>query len=362
MKKHASLLSGRTLSRRLFLTGAAGTPLVASVAGRAFAQPSDARSTQKGDHMRDTSPAPENVDVVIVGASFAGLAAAMQLGRTRRPTLLLDGGPPRNAASPAAHGVPGFDGARPADILHAFRAQLAPYAGVTITTGRVSAVSRTAAGFDVHLEQGATVRSKKVILATGVRDKLPDLPGAKALWGRSVLHCPYCHGYEVRDRRLGVIALNPSIAAHQAKMLITDWSRDVVLFTNGEGRVEHETLRALAGLGVRVETSSVIRLNEEDGQLQQVLLEDGRAVPLDAVFMAPPTEQRSPLAEQLGCTMINGGNGPLVAVDDATGETDAPGIYAAGDMARAAHTVAFAMSDGVRAGIMAHQALLPNTA
>ncbi|MEC7297676.1 MAG: NAD(P)/FAD-dependent oxidoreductase, partial [Pseudomonadota bacterium] len=171
------------------------------------------------------------IDAIVIGGAFAGLRAALQLARASRSVLVVDAGQPRNRTSPAAHGVPGWDGVPPADILDRFRADLAGYQTVGILRDRVTGISGRIDAFQVTLDQSDRVEARRIILANGVRDILPDLPGLSEAWGRTVLHCPYCHGYEVRNRPLAVLATGPMVA-HQAHMLRADWSDRVTLLRN----------------------------------------------------------------------------------------------------------------------------------
>lgn len=301
---------------------------------------------------------PAIVDVVIIGASFTGLTAAMQLGRASRATLVLDGGPPRNMRSLAAHGLPGFDGVSPQVVLDTFRSQLGPYRSVTIEQSLAQEVSGTAGAFEVLLTGGKIVHTRRVILATGVRDVLPNLPGIEEMWGRSVLHCPYCHGYEVKGRRIGVLTLNLAGALHHAKMLRTDWSEHVAFFANGRADIDSSDLGRLRRHGIEIFEEPVSSLSGSGETLREVVLADGRRVPIDALFTMAPVAQSSPIAQRIGCAMTETGNGPKVDVDEWTGATSVAGVFAGGDMTRAAHSLAFAIGDGMRAGTKCHQSLL----
>lgn len=301
---------------------------------------------------------PGHVDVLIVGASFTGLTAATQLGRASRATLVLDGGTPRNARSLAAHGLPGFDGVSPQAVLETFRSQLSSYKALTIAQARAMEVSGSINSFEIALDSGKTVHARRIILAMGVRDVLPKLPGIEEMWGRSVLHCPYCHGYEVMGRRLGVLTLNLAGALHHAKMLRADWSEHVVFFANGRTDIDASDLERLRRHGVEIFEDPVTSLSGSGDALREVVLADGHRVPIDALFTMAPVEQSSPIAQRIGCAMTETGNGPKVDVDEWTGATSVPGVFAGGDMSRPAHSIAFAVGDGMRAGTKCHQSLL----
>lgn len=299
----------------------------------------------------------EAFDVVIAGGSFAGLSAAMQLSRARRRVLVVDAGRPRNRFAHASHGFLGQDGRTPAQILETARAQVLAYPTVDHREDEATHASATADGFEVRLASGTSVRTRRLVLATGVVDELSDLPGLRERWGRTVLHCPYCHGYEVSDGRLGILAIGEA-SLHQA-LLLPDWSNDVTLFTNGMFDPSPEQLDSLAARGVRVDRRSVLEVVGNGEALAGVRVQDagGTAlVTLDALFTGSRTRMASPLAEQLGCAFDDGPFG-LVIRTDAWKETTVPRVYAAGDIARVPHNVTWASADGVTAGIGAHRSL-----
>ena len=297
----------------------------------------------------------EAYDVVVVGGSWAGLAAAMQLGRARQRVLVVDAGQPRNRFARSSHGFLGQDGRSPAEILDTFRAQVLAYPTVQLHVGEVKE-ARTSDddAFVVDLSSGDSLRTSRLILATGVVDELPSIPGLAERWGVTVLHCPYCHGYEVADGRLGVLATS-EMSMHQA-LLLPDWSADVTLFTNGTFAPDFDQQAALASRGIRVETRTVDALVGDTPRLAGVRLQDGDLVTLDALFVASRTRMASPLAERLGCAFDEGRFGPIVRTD-ARKETSIPGVFCAGDAAREPHSATWAAADGATAGISAHQSL-----
>ena len=293
-------------------------------------------------------------DALIVGGSFAGLSAAMQLARARRRVLVVDSGLPRNRFAHASQGFLGQDGRAPAAILETARGQLLAYPAAELREDEATRASARDGAFEVALASGATVRARRLVLATGVVDELPGIPGLRERWGKSVLHCPYCHGYEVADGRLGVLAAGEH-SLHQA-LLLPDWSGDVTLFTNGSFEATAEHRAKLAARGVRVEPRPVAELVGDGTALAGVRLRDGDVVALDALFTASRTRMASPLAEQLGCAFDQGVFGPVIRTD-AKKATTVPGVYAAGDAAREPHNATFASADGVAAGIAAQQSL-----
>jgi thioredoxin reductase len=299
-------------------------------------------------------------DVMIIGGGFAGLAAAMQLGRARRSVLVVDTDEPRNRYSPAVHGFPGKDGRAPFEVRRELRAELEPYRTVEFLAARgVDARACDGEAFEVALESASGTtheRGRRLILATGVADELPHIPGLAERWGRTVLHCPYCHGYEVGDRRLGVLATS-EISMHHA-LLLGDWSGDVTFFLNDAFTPDAAQRAALAARGTHVEKRKVVELvGAGPHSLEGVRLGDGEVVPLDAIFVASHPRLASRLAERLGCAIDDGPQGEIIRTD-ATKETTVKGVFAAGDAARSPHNALFAASDGAMAGVAAHRSLV----
>lgn len=292
-------------------------------------------------------------DAVIVGGAFAGLAAATYLARARRRVCVIDAGRPRNRFAEASHGYLGSDGSNPALILAQARAQLAAYPGVTFVAGEASDATVRSDGFAVSLASGEEIAARKAILAFGLRDTLEPIPGLQERWGRTVLHCPYCHGFEFSDRPLGVLFRTP-MSVHQA-CLVAEWG-PTTLFLNGAD-LASESMDMLERHGVSVELGPVTRLVGEGSALSGVELVDGRARAVEALYVAPQSCLASPIAERLGVAIDEGPIGPIVHTD-ADRMTSVPGLYAAGDIARAPHSVSWAVADGVTAGTSLHRALV----
>lgn len=289
-------------------------------------------------------------DVAIVGGSFAGLAAALQLARASRSVLVIDAGQPRNRTSPAAHGVPGWDGVPPADILAAFRRDLSAYPTVHFDRGRVSDVHGTADAF--HLDTGAArFDARRVLLAHGVQDILPDIPGLAEAWGRTLLHCPYCHGYEVKGRPLAVLAIGP-MAAHQAQMLRADWSDDVTLVVNGVDGID---CGALEAAGITVDDRAPIAAQAGDGL--SLVFSDGPTLDVAAAFTAPRISLAGTPADQLSLDLSFSPIGAFVRTGPMQ-QTSVAGVFAAGDLATPAPNVSVAVGSGSMAGSGCHQSLL----
>lgn len=294
------------------------------------------------------------IDFAVIGGSFAGLSAALQLARARRQVLVVDAGQRRNrfvdAAGLTSHGFLTQDGRAPAAIAAEGKAQLLKYPSVQWLDGTADD-ARVGADGRLQFRVGdVSVSAGRLILATGVRDELPPVPGLVERWGRSVFHCPYCHGYELDAGDIGVIAATP-MAQHHGVML-PDWGR-VTLFLNGVYTPSDEELAELTRRGTRVERTPVARIEGE----ADVVLADGRVLRMAGLFTQPRTSPASPVAAQLGCTMTDGPMGPFIQVG-ATQETSVPHVFACGDAARAAGSVALAVGDGVMAGFGAHRSTM----
>lgn len=292
-------------------------------------------------------------DVIIVGGAFAGLAAATYLGRARRNVLVIDKGEPRNRFAVASHGFLGSDGVSPADILARARQQLTTYPTVRLFPGEAASARLVEGGFSFTLSSGETLTSRLAILAFGLRDSLDPIPGLAERWGGSVLHCPYCHGYEYSDRRLGVLWRTP-MSVHQAA-LVAEWG-PTTLYLNGAS-LDPDSAATLENRGVRVEPAKVKALLGDGTSLEAIELDDGRESPLEALYVAPKSTLSSPIAAELGATIEDGPLGPILKTD-AEKRTTIPGLYAAGDIAHMPHSVSFAVADGVMAGTAAHRALV----
>ncbi len=290
-------------------------------------------------------------DAIIVGGSYAGLSAGLQLARARRRVLVVDAGVRRNRFASHSHGFLGQDGRAPDDIAADGRAELMDYPNVTWQVGEAAVAQRDGDGFLVTLGDGAVLAARRLILAGGVRDELPAIEGLAERWGRHVFHCPYCHGYELDQGRIGVLAVSP-MSIHHALML-PDWG-STTFFLNGAFVPDAEQLEQLARRGVVVEPDRVLSIS---GERLDVNLADGRTAALDGLFVMPRTHQNSPLAGQLGCALVEGPMGLYLQTGE-TQETSVPGVFACGDAALAAGSVAFAVGTGARAGAGAHQSLI----
>jgi thioredoxin reductase len=283
-------------------------------------------------------------DVVVVGAGPAGLSAALVLGRCRRSVLVCDNGHPRNEASLAMHSFLTRDGMPPLEFLRLAREQLAPYTtvelrDVTVTDARCIEHGR----FETTLENGEIVRSRKLLIATGVRDNLPEIEGMRALYGRSVFHCPYCDGWEVRDEPLAVYGKGER--GYGLSLELTAWSRDILLCTDGPPGIEPEKIERLQRNGIALREDRVLRLEGQDGILQRVVFADGPPAARRALFFTTGQYQQSALTIRLGCEFNDKGTVRTGQYET----THLPGLYVAGDASRAVQWVVVAAAEGAEA-------------
>ncbi|MGL4608851.1 MAG: NAD(P)/FAD-dependent oxidoreductase [Trueperaceae bacterium] len=291
-------------------------------------------------------------DVVIVGAGSAGLSAALALGRARRKVLVLNGGAPRNAPTDASHNFFTRDGTPPIEMLKIGLEQLTPY-GTEVQSHNAESIKKTKDTFELMLDNGQRVGSRRIILATGVVDILPDIPGFRELWGKNIHHCPYCHGWEVRDRPLAVYARG-EMGYHFA-IMIRHWSKDLVVCSNGDARFSDEQRQHLKQFDLKLIETPIQKLETSESGLEAIVFRDSTALKREHIFMRPPHQQRSPLAAQLGCTMSEDG---LYVKVNSSGETSVPGIYAAGDMTGPMQAVSSAVASGTLVGAMLNHALV----
>lgn len=290
-------------------------------------------------------------DAIILGGSYAGLSAGLQLARARRSVLVIDTGLRRNRFAATSHGFLTQDGSTPAQIAADARAQLMAYKTVEWLQAEATDVERAQDGFKVAVRQGPDVAGKRLVLATGVTDVLPELAGLAERWGTSVFHCPYCHGYELDKGRIGVLATSP-LSMHQALML-PDWG-PTTFFLNGAFEPDAEQLQQLAKRDVTVEHGLIDRLA---GERADVVMKDGRVLPIDGLFTATRTVVSAPFADQLGCAQLDGPLGRYIRTDGMKATT-VQGVFACGDAARPTGSVALAVGDGAMAGAATHRSLM----
>ncbi len=288
-------------------------------------------------------------ECVIVGGGAAGLSAALVLGRARRRTLLIDAGGQSNRAAHGIGGLLGFDGVPPAELYARGRRELERYPSVEVRDGEVRAAA-AGDGITLDLADGAGVHTRRLLLATGMRYDYPDLPGLAPLWGRSVFHCPFCHGWEVRDQPLAVLAQGER-AVHMATLL-RGWSDDVVLLTGGPADLSDDDRARLDIAGIPIDERKVRELDSAAGELHAVVFDDGARLPRSALLVAAELRQRSGLAAQLGVKLVATGPVSPEAVDvDPLYRTSVPGVFAAGDVCAQMPQIAAAVAAGSAAAV-----------
>jgi thioredoxin reductase len=282
-------------------------------------------------------------DVVIIGGGAAGLSAALVLARARRTVLVVDAGRPRNAPAAHMHGFLSRDGMAPADLLAVGRAEVQGYGG-QIVPGEVVALTPSVGGFALELGSGAQLRARRLLVATGLRDELPDLAGLRERWGRDVLHCPYCHGYEVRGQRLGVLGGPPGSVRYA--QIVRQWSPDVVFFVPNDTLAADERAE-LSVRGIRIVEGDVHEVVVTHDRLEGVAGADGSVVPIDALFVPPRFVPHHDLLVALGCDVADSG----WVRTDPTGQTSVSGVWAAGNVVNPRAQVITAAGEGSAAAI-----------
>ncbi|MFT3877196.1 MAG: FAD-dependent oxidoreductase [Propioniciclava sp.] len=293
-------------------------------------------------------------DVIVAGGGPAGLSAALMLGRARRRTLVIDAGSPRNRFAAHMHGVLGQEGVPPGELLDRSWDEVAGY-GVERLSGAVMGVEREPDGLRITTTDGAVLRARALIVATGLTDELPAIPGLAERWGVTVLHCPYCHGWEVRDQHLGVLTTSP-LGLHQAE-LIRQWSDRVTVFTAGLGSLEPETAERLRARGIVLEPEPVVGLLGEGTALESVWLRDGRQVRMDALFTAGTPRPRDDFLAPLDLARTDTPWGSFLAVD-AMGQTSDDRIWAVGNVVNPGANVPLSIGVGSFAGAAVNAALV----
>jgi thioredoxin reductase len=293
----------------------------------------------------------KNFDVIIIGGSYAGLAAGMALGRSMRNVLIVDKGDPCNRQTPHSHNFLTQDGEKPAHLRAIAMQQVLAYPTVQLLHDEVSQVSRGARGFEV-VTDSETFLASKLLFATGLTDIQPNMEGFAETWGITTIHCPYCHGYELRNTPTGVLA-NGEIAFEFARF-IHHWSKELTLFTNGPALLTELQRKILMELNISVIEREIKSIHHTDGHIHAAILTDGRSVNLSALYAKIPTSQKCDIPEQLGCNLDESG---FIVVDPFQ-KTNIPDVYAAGDCTTMLRSVASAVAGGTKAGAFINHDLI----
>jgi len=291
-------------------------------------------------------------DVIIVGGSYSGLAAGMALGRALRQVLIIDNGKPCNRQTPHSHNFITQDGKTPKEIATLARQQVEMYKTVTISNSLATNGVKTENAFEIQTAIGETFGSKKLIFATGIKDIMPGIEGYAECWGISVLHCPYCHGYEVRNERTGI--LGNGKYGFEFSMLISNWTKDLTLFTNGNSTLTDEQTVKLKSHNIKISETEIKKLEHSNGNLQNVIFSDGTKSSVKAIYANSPFEQHCTIPETLGCELTEQG---YIKIDPMQ-KTTVHGIYASGDNTTRMRTVANAVAMGTTAGIMVNKEII----
>ncbi|RXK82858.1 NAD(P)/FAD-dependent oxidoreductase [Filimonas effusa] len=291
-------------------------------------------------------------DVIIIGGSYSGLSAAMALGRALRDVLIIDSGLPCNRQTPYSHNFVTQDGKPPQTIADEAKAQVLQYHTVRLHNDLATAATKTEGGFRVQTQSGQTFSAKKLLFATGVKDIMPAIPGFAESWGISALHCPYCHGYEVRHQKTGVMC-NGELGFDFAR-LIANWTGDLTLFTNGPSTLHAAQTARLAQLNIPVIETTISALKHTNGYIKALVLSDGNAIPLDALYARIAFEQHCALPVQLGCQLTEQG---YLQVDNFQ-RTTIPGVFACGDNSSFMRAVSAAVASGTMAGAMINREMV----
>ena len=293
-----------------------------------------------------------NFDVIIVGGSYSGLAAAMALGRALRQVVVIDSGKPCNRQTPHSHNFLTQDRKTPKEIASLAKQQVEMYDTIDFFDGIATSGTKTEDGFEIQTASGETFRARKLIFATGIKDVMPDIRGFAECWGISVLHCPYCHGYEVRNEKTGI--LGDGEYGFEFSALISNWTKDLTLFTNGRSALTAEQTARIKGHDIKVVESEIQELEHTNGHLQSIIFKDGTRSPIKALYARPAFAQHCDIPVALGCELTD--EGYIRA--DAFQMTTIQGVFACGDNTTRMRSVANAVAMGTAAGAMVNRELV----
>ena len=291
-------------------------------------------------------------DVIIIGGSYSGLAASMALGRALRKVLIIDSAMPCNRQTPHSHNFLTQDGSTPQAIATSARKQVQHYKTVHFFDGLATKGNKTESGFEIETSNGETFQSTKLVIATGIKDIMLPIEGYAECWGISVLHCPYCHGYEVRNEITGI--LGNGEYGYEFSALISNWTSDLTLYTNGKSTLTKNQIDKLVKRHIQVVEDEIFKLEHENGYLQNILFKNGNSVPIKALYARSPFVQHSDIPQSLGCELTEDG---YIKVNSEQ-KTTVHGIFASGDNTTRLRTVANAVAMGTTAGMMANKELI----
>lgn len=293
-----------------------------------------------------------NYDVIIIGGSYSGLSAALALGRAIRNVLVIDSGKPCNHQTPHAHNFLTQDGNTPAGIAALGKAEVMTYPTIQFLDDMVTEVKGENNSFDVFTASGHQIRAHKLLFSTGVKDLMPDLPGFASCWGITVIHCPYCHGYEFKDQVTGIMANGDT--AFEMAMMIRNWTKQLAVFTNGKSELTELQAGQLASLNINVIEKPLQEIEHKNGYMNRIVFTDGSSHFLKALYARPPFVQHCEVPEEIGCELNGAG---YIQVDDFQ-KTTVPGVYAAGDNTNRFRAVSAAVAAGGKAGALINHELI----
>ncbi len=294
----------------------------------------------------------KHFDTIIVGGSYSGLAAAMALGRALRKVLIIDSGKPCNRQTPHSHNFLTQDGKTPKEISMLAKQQVSMYGTVEFFNDLVISASKTENGFGIQTSSGDLFTATKLIFATGIKDLMPNIKGFSECWGISVLHCPYCHGYEIKNET--TVILGNGEYGFEFSKLISNWTKDLTLLTNGKSSLTAEQTTSLERHGIKIVEKEIEELEHVNGQLQSIIFKDGSKKIVKAIYTRLPFEQHCQIPEQLGCELTEDGYIKI----DTSHKTTINGLFACGDNVTRMRTVANAVAMGTTTGMMANKELI----
>lgn len=314
----------------------------------AFALPISFNPFKEDKKMKDKN----QFDVIIIGGSYAGLATAMALGRALRTVLIIDSGKPCNRQTPHSHNFLTQDGKTPKEIATLAKQQVVAYDTITFFDGIATKGLRTSNGFEIQTETGDKFSATKLVFATGIKDVMPNIIGFSECWGISVLHCPYCHGYEVKNEITGILG-NGEYGFEFSK-LISNWTKKLTLFTNGASTLTDEQKKQLEKHSIEIVEKEIEELEHQNGQLKNIIFKDGSKQTVKAIYTKLPFEQNCTVAEQLGCELTEDGYIKI----DAAQKTTTKDVFACGDNVTRLRTVANAVAMGTLTGMTVNKELI----